>query len=68
MTPHKKRPSSYGAWNRGVKAAGFQDQASLFFDTAGVYGPFPNEAPVCEALATFGGRVVIATNKAASPG
>jgi len=32
-----------------------------FFDTAEVYGPFTNEALVGEALAPFGGKVVIAT-------
>src|SRR5215831_15618175 len=32
-----------------------------FFDTAEVYGPFTNEELVGEALAPFGGQVVIAT-------
>jgi aryl-alcohol dehydrogenase-like predicted oxidoreductase len=32
-----------------------------FFDTAEIYGPFTNEELVGEALAPFGGRVVIAT-------
>src|SRR6266576_5969214 len=32
-----------------------------FFDTAEVYGPFVNEELVGEALAPFGGHVVIAT-------
>jgi len=40
-----------GAVERGV----------TFFDTAQVYGPFANEELVGEALAPFGGRVVIAT-------
>ena len=35
--------------------------ASLFFDTAQVYGPFRNEELVGEALAPFNGQVVIST-------
>jgi aryl-alcohol dehydrogenase-like predicted oxidoreductase len=37
------------------------DRGVTFFDTAEVYGPFTNEELVGEALAPFGGRVVIAT-------
>jgi len=37
------------------------DRGVTFFDTAEVYGPFTNEELVGEALAPFGGKVVIAT-------
>ena len=37
------------------------DRGVTFFDTAEVYGPFLNEELVGEALASFRGRVVIAT-------
>ena len=37
------------------------DRGITFFDTAEVYGPFTNEELVGEALASFHGRVVIAT-------
>lgn len=37
------------------------DHGITFFDTAEVYGPFTNEELVGEALAPFGGQVVIAT-------
>jgi len=37
------------------------ERGITFFDTAEVYGPFTNEELVGEALAPFGGRVVIAT-------
>src|SRR5271165_7145272 len=37
------------------------DHGVTFFDTAEAYGPFVNEALVGEALATFKGKVVIAT-------
>jgi aryl-alcohol dehydrogenase-like predicted oxidoreductase len=37
------------------------DRGVTFFDTAEVYGPFTNEELVGEALATFRGKVVIAT-------
>jgi aryl-alcohol dehydrogenase-like predicted oxidoreductase len=37
------------------------DRGVTFFDTAEVYGPFNNEELVGEALAPFGGQVVIAT-------
>jgi aryl-alcohol dehydrogenase-like predicted oxidoreductase len=37
------------------------ERGVTFFDTAEVYGPFINEELVGEALATFRGRVVIAT-------
>jgi aryl-alcohol dehydrogenase-like predicted oxidoreductase len=37
------------------------DRGITFFDTAEVYGPFLNEELVGEALAPFGGKVVIAT-------
>jgi aryl-alcohol dehydrogenase-like predicted oxidoreductase len=37
------------------------ERGVTFFDTAEVYGPFTNEELVGEALAPFGGRVVIAT-------
>jgi aryl-alcohol dehydrogenase-like predicted oxidoreductase len=37
------------------------DRGITFFDTAEVYGPFTNEELVGEALASFQGRVVIAT-------
>jgi aryl-alcohol dehydrogenase-like predicted oxidoreductase len=37
------------------------DSGVTFFDTAQVYGPFINEELVGEALAPFGGQVVIAT-------
>src|SRR6266581_3261320 len=37
------------------------DRGVTFFDTAEVYGPFTNEELVGEALASFRGRVVIAT-------
>ena len=37
------------------------ERGVTFFDTAEVYGPFTNEELVGEALAPFGGQVVIAT-------
>ncbi len=37
------------------------ERGVTFFDTAEVYGPFINEELVGEALASFRGRVVIAT-------
>jgi aryl-alcohol dehydrogenase-like predicted oxidoreductase len=37
------------------------ERGVTFFDTAEAYGPFTNEELVGEALAPFGGRVVIAT-------
>ena len=37
------------------------ERGITFFDTAEVYGPFKNEELVGEALAPFGGKVVIAT-------
>jgi aryl-alcohol dehydrogenase-like predicted oxidoreductase len=37
------------------------ERGVTFFDTAEVYGPFKNEELVGEALAPFGGKVVIAT-------
>src|ERR1700681_3570130 len=37
------------------------DRGITFFDTAEVYGPFLNEELVGEALASFRGKVVIAT-------
>src|SRR3989440_10797746 len=37
------------------------ERGITFFDTAEVYGPFTNEELVGEALAPFGGKVVIAT-------
>ena len=37
------------------------ERGVTFFDTAEVYGPFPNEELVGEALAPFRGQVVIAT-------
>src|SRR5712691_3611618 len=37
------------------------ERGVTFFDTAEVYGPFINEELVGEALAPFGGSVVIAT-------
>ena len=37
------------------------ERGVTFFDTAEVYGPFTNEELVGEALAPFGGKVVIAT-------
>jgi aryl-alcohol dehydrogenase-like predicted oxidoreductase len=37
------------------------ERGVTFFDTAEVYGPLSNEALVGEALAPFGGQVVIAT-------
>jgi aryl-alcohol dehydrogenase-like predicted oxidoreductase len=37
------------------------ERGVTFFDTAEAYGPFTNEELVGEALATFGGQVVIAT-------
>src|ERR1700690_2248792 len=37
------------------------ERGITFFDTAEVYGPFPNEELVGEALAPFRDRVVIAT-------
>ena len=37
------------------------DSGVTFFDTAEVYGPFINEELVGEALATFHGKVIIAT-------
>src|SRR5439155_346381 len=37
------------------------DHGITFFDTAEVYGPFNNEEIVGEALASFRGKVVIAT-------
>jgi aryl-alcohol dehydrogenase-like predicted oxidoreductase len=37
------------------------DRGVTFFDTAEVYGPYVNEELVGEALATFNGKVVIAT-------
>lgn len=37
------------------------ERGVTFFDTAEVYGPFTNEQVVGEALAPFGGQVVIAT-------
>ena len=37
------------------------DRGVTFFDTAEVYGPFTNEELVGEALASFRGKVVIAT-------
>ncbi len=37
------------------------ERGITFFDTAEVYGPFTNEELVGEALATFRGKVVIAT-------
>ena len=37
------------------------ERGITFFDTAEVYGPFTNEELVGEALAPFGGQVVIAT-------
>jgi aryl-alcohol dehydrogenase-like predicted oxidoreductase len=37
------------------------DRGVTFFDTAEVYGPLVNEELVGEALAPFGGQVVIAT-------
>jgi aryl-alcohol dehydrogenase-like predicted oxidoreductase len=37
------------------------ERGVTFFDTVEVYGPFVNEELVGEALAPFGGQVVIAT-------
>ncbi len=37
------------------------DRGVNFFDTAEVYGPFTNEELLGEALASFHGKVVIAT-------
>src|SRR6266566_1106984 len=37
------------------------DRGVTFFDTAEAYGPFTNEALVCEALAPVRDQVVIAT-------
>src|SRR6476659_3815228 len=37
------------------------ERGVTFFDTAEGYGPFKNEELVGEGLATFGGKVVIAT-------
>jgi aryl-alcohol dehydrogenase-like predicted oxidoreductase len=37
------------------------ERGVTFFDTAQVYGPFANEELVGEALAPFGGQVIIAT-------
>src|SRR5579871_3150181 len=37
------------------------ERGVTFFDTAEIYGPFTNEELVCEALAPFRDRVVIAT-------
>src|SRR5436305_11706758 len=37
------------------------ERGVTFLDTAEVYGPFTNEELVGEALAPFGGKVVIAT-------
>ena len=37
------------------------DRGITFFDTAEVYGPFTNEELVGEALASFRGKIVIAT-------
>src|SRR4029077_20182279 len=37
------------------------DRGVTFFDTAEAYGPYANEELVGEALASFKGRVVIAT-------
>ncbi len=41
--------------------AGAVDSGVTFFDTAEVYGPYSNEELVGEALASFKGRVTIAT-------
>src|SRR5437879_12751206 len=38
------------------------ERGVTFFDTAEVYGPLTNEDLVGEALATFRGKVLIATN------
>src|SRR5712671_3561289 len=43
------------------------ERGVTFFDTAEVYGPFTNEELVGEALAPFGGRVVIATKFGFAP-
>jgi aryl-alcohol dehydrogenase-like predicted oxidoreductase len=44
------------------------DRGVTFFDTAEVYGPHANEELVGEALAPFGGQVVIATKFGWAPG
>src|SRR6267143_76736 len=48
--------------NQGIKVIrAAREKAVTFFDTAEVYGPYPNEELVGEALAPFRDKVVIAT-------